>query len=1234
MNIREFGKFVAVAGFFCSALLCSATATAQFVQQGAKLVGPGAEGHTDQGQSVAVSADGNTAVVGGYGDNGGTGAAWVYTRSGGVWTQQGAKLVGTGTVGNANQGVAVAVSADGNTAVVGGSADNGNAGAAWVYTRTGGVWTQQGAKLVGTGTVGNANQGQSVALSADGNTAVVGGSADNGNAGAAWVYTRSGSAWTQQGAKLVGTGALGAAFQGSSVALSADGDTTVVGGFNDNSYAGAAWVYTRSSGVWTQQGVKLVGTGAVLGTAAQGRSVAVSADGNTAVVGGSSDNGNAGAAWVYTRSGGVWAQQGAKLVGTGAVGNAYQGIAVALSADGNTAIVGGAGDNDAGATWVYTRSGGVWTQQGAKLIDAGAVGSAQGISVALSADGNTAIVGGFNDNGGTGAAWVYTRNGGVWTLQGPKLVGTGAVGNANQGQSIAVSADGNTAIVGGDGDNSNVGAAWVYTRRGGVWTPQGAKLVGTGAVGNAGQGRSIAVSADGNTAVVGGHGDNGGLGAAWVYTRSGGVWAQQGAKLVGTGTAGLQPYQGTSVAVSADGNTAVVGGNSDNWGTGAAWVYTRSGGVWTQQGAKLVGTGAAGSANQGQSVAVSADGNTAVVGGHGDNGGIGAAWVYTRSGGVWAQQGATLVGTDAVGNAGQGTSVALSADGNTAVVGGYGDNGYVGATWVYTRSGGVWTQQGVKLVGTGTVGSVFQGISVALSGDGNTAVVGGPSYNSNNAGAAWVYTRSGGVWAQQGAKLVGTGAAGNAGQGTSVALSADGNTAVVGGPFDSSFAGAAWVFAQPGIATNFTVSAPATATAGTTFSFTVTALDAFNNTATGYSGTVNFTSTDGSATLPANTTLTNGTGTLSATLKTVGNQTITATDTVTASLTGTSGTIAISAGSTTHFTISAPATATAGTTFNFTVTALDAFNNTATGYAGTVHFTSSDGAASLPASATLTSGTGTFAATLKTAGNRSLTAADTVTASITGTSGTIAVSAGITTHFTVSAPTAATAGTAFYVTVTALDAFNNVVTSYGGTVHFSNSIGTPSLAANGTKLSTAAMPPDAMLTNGVGTFAVDLQTAGSQTLTVTDTVNPSIAGSTSTIAVSAGAATHFAVAVPATAAAGTVFSFTVTALDASDNTVTGYSGTVYFTSSDGAAILPANATLTNGTGTFAATLQTAGSQTLSATDTVSASITGTSAVMSAISTVPVPSLDAAALLALSAILGLLGWAVLARRRSA
>src|ERR1700730_16890731 len=131
---------------------------------------------------------------------------------------------------------------------------------------------------------------------------------------------------------------------------------------------------------------------------------------------------------------------------------------------------------------------------------------------------------------------------------GPKLVGTGAVGAASQGGSVVLSGDGDTGIVGGAGDNANTGAAWVFTRSRGVWNQQ-AKLVGSGAVGGSFQGSSVSLSSDGNTAIVGGMFDNSSSGAAWVYTRSGSVWSQQGPKLVGTGAVGPRPaIQGFSVS--------------------------------------------------------------------------------------------------------------------------------------------------------------------------------------------------------------------------------------------------------------------------------------------------------------------------------------------------------------------------------------------------------------------------------------------------------------------------------------------------------------------------------------------------------------------------------------------------------------------------------------------------------------------------------------------------------------
>jgi hypothetical protein len=378
----------------------------------------------------------------------------------------GPKLVGTGGVGTSRVGTSAALSFDGTTAILGAPLDASTLGAAFVFTRSaGGAWRQQGAKLVGTGSPGTASQGSAVALSDDGSTALVGGSSDNA-IGAAWVFTRTGSTWTQQGSKLVGSGNVGFAQEGISVALSGDGNTAIVGGWTDDTNVGAAWVFTRTAAVWTQQGAKLVGTGTV-GGAQQGRSVDLSTDGNTAVVGGPTDDANAGAAWVFTRTAGVWSQQGAKLFGTGVVegGKSQQGGSVAISGDGNTVMLGGAADFAAGASWIFTRSAGVWSQQGGKLVGTGAAGGAQqGWAVALSADGNTAIATGAKDGSSFGATWAFKRNAGVWTQLGDKLLGPGANGSPQQGTSVALSRSGRRILAGGPFDSSLAGAGWIFER--------------------------------------------------------------------------------------------------------------------------------------------------------------------------------------------------------------------------------------------------------------------------------------------------------------------------------------------------------------------------------------------------------------------------------------------------------------------------------------------------------------------------------------------------------------------------------------------------------------------------------------------------------------------------------------------------------------------------------------------------------------------------------------------------
>ena len=416
-------------------------------------------------------------------------------------------------------------------------------------------------------------------------------------------------------------------------------------------------------------------------------------------------------------------------------GTSLVGMVMPGAATGPVAVTTPGGSATSAGTFTVQNTPFPIAQQGAKLTASdGLLTPSKGFSVALSADGKTALVSGYSDNSFAGATWVYTRSGNTWSQQ-AKLIGTGNTGNAWQGFSVALSADGNTAIIGGVSDASGKGAVWIFTRSGTTWAQQGTKLVASDEVGNAWFGKSVSLSADGNTALVGAYGDNTSVGAAWIFTRSGTTWTQLGTKLVGTGAVGIS-QQGAALSLSADGNTAAIGGLADNTNIGATWIFTRSGNTWVHQKIVVPGVGAA---KQGQSVALSADATTLIIGGINATSNVSNAWVYTRSGSTWTQQGTTIAGSDAVGTAANGTSVTLSADGNTAMMGSVSDNNNKGAAWVFTRSGNAYTQKGNKLVATGTVGTtLYMGRSVALSADGTNMLVGADG-DASGQGAAWSY---------------------------------------------------------------------------------------------------------------------------------------------------------------------------------------------------------------------------------------------------------------------------------------------------------------------------------------------------------------------------------------------------------------------------------------------------------------------------------------------------------------
>jgi hypothetical protein len=402
------------------------------------------------------------------------------------------------------------------------------------------------------------------------------------------------------------------------------------------------------------------------------------------------------------------------------------------------------------------------------------------------------------------------------------------------------------------------------------------------------------------------------------------------------------------------------------------------------------------------------------------------------------------------------------------------------------------------------------------------------------------------------------------------------------------------VIQPPSVANSFQVSTLSSPGVNSPQDITITALDGSGNIATGYVGTVHFTSSDGHAILPGDYTFApgdNGVHTISGgvTFHTTGNQTITATDTRVLAITG-STSVQVTAGVVSRFVVRAltGGARTAGTTANYSVVAQDSSGNTVINYQGTIAFTSSDQQAGLPASYSFTpadGGTHTFAVILKTAGTQSITVTDTMNNSLSGALG-VQVSAAAAARIVLSGYPATTAGAAQPFTVTAQDNFGNVATSYTGTVGFHSSDPQAVLPASYT-----FQKAD----RGIHTFSAILETAGTQSLTVTD---PSKRwNSTETgIVVSPAAAVVYNLSFPSLSPAGTPQTLTLTVRDSYGNVATGYTGTVSFSSSDPAASLPTNYTFSGsdaGVHLFSATLWTPGIQSIIAVDTLMSSLTAT-----------------------------------------
>lgn len=388
-------------------------------------------------------------------------------------------------------------------------------------------------------------------------------------------------------------------------------------------------------------------------------------------------------------------------------------------------------------------------------------------------------------------------------------------------------------------------------------------------------------------------------------------------------------------------------------------------------------------------------------------------------------------------------------------------------------------------------------------------------------------------------------------------------------------------------AAKLTVVAQASSVAGDAASVTVSAIDAYGNSASDYTGTVHFGSTDFQAGLPGDYTFTSadaGTHTVAVTLKTAGTQSVQATDVTTGTIAGVSGAINVT-----------PTVATAlsvmggsgfiGSVNGVQIAARDAYGNVATSYNGIVHLATSDAASSTSADAALANGVGTFTVTPMTLGPQTLMASDATDATIGG-SEVINVTPGWGARFVATALSATVAGQTQTTTVTVYDAFGDVSTVYNGWVR----VATTDPQAPGTYVYFSAA--DA----GVKTIPVTLYTAGSQAVTISDYVNPGVTVTQPGITVTAAAAASISMTALQSTTAGVAQSFTVAVHDAYGNVATSYTGTLNFASTDKQAVLPAAYTFTAtdaGTHVFSITFKTSGGQGMTVTDSVNPLLTST-----------------------------------------
>jgi len=359
------------------------------------------DGESNDNFGCSVSLYGDTVLIGAYGYDNAQGSAYVFTRTGTTWTQQAKLLASDGAEGD---WFGTSVALNGDTAFIGAYHDNDHgilSGSAYVFTRTGTTWSQQAKLLASDGAVGD-YFGCSVSLYGD--TALIGAYGYDNAQGSAYVFTRTGTTWTQQAKLLASNGTYNDEF-GCSVAL--DNDTALIGalsvddkGFN----SGSAYVFNRTETTWTQQAKLLASDGKALDVFG----CSVSLYGDTALIGAYGDDNTRGSAYVFTRTGTTWTQQAKLLASDGTQGKQF-GSSVAL--DNDTALIGEPNDFDNGAysgsAYLFNFTGDTWMQQAKFLARDGAAGDYFGCSVSLYGD--TALIGAYGYDNTRGSAYVFIK---------------------------------------------------------------------------------------------------------------------------------------------------------------------------------------------------------------------------------------------------------------------------------------------------------------------------------------------------------------------------------------------------------------------------------------------------------------------------------------------------------------------------------------------------------------------------------------------------------------------------------------------------------------------------------------------------------------------------------------------------------------------------------------------------------------------------------------------------------